>query len=212
MKLTKYVLFVSTMAAILYVIEAVRWHKEPLALNGLAMEPVIHLMNSNAYYDENEQELAMHELEKAIRKTLILKDEVTHKRAVELIDQELPQLIHLINADQIPAQQLHYTYSSMLVALSYLQVYSAKVFLMEDRPADMKECLSKAIYILDKASVLSGPLRHEQQQLVYTALENMYEQPLVHKDYLNQLDRVLVNMANITRSKKNSEQQVARRF
>ncbi|WP_421871214.1 hypothetical protein [Marinoscillum sp.] len=179
MKLTRYLIFILSITAMLYLVDAMKWQYEPLALNGIAMEPVIHLVNSYNYYDGKEQERSLDELESAVRKTMILKEEITHKKSLELLEVSLPDIMALLNSPQtISNSRLNETCTKMLIALTYMQVHSATVSLKEEQYYDMKESIGNAMYILKKALLIADGAERGHEVLIYSQMSELFENPV----------------------------------
>ena len=193
MKRIKYVLFVSTMAAILYGVELMRKHTEPLALNGLAMEPVIHLVNSSDYYRAGEPDRAIEELEHAIRKTMILREEVRYKNSLNLIDRGLPIMVNLMNERHAMSEEkLNQSCANMFIALAYMQVYSAKISLQDRNTVDMKESLSKAMYILKEVLTVTNGDSYTSGIAIYSNLSELKKREIQNsKEFITELDSIL---------------------
>ena len=176
MRLTNYFVFILAITAILYLVDAMRWHYEPLALNGIAMEPVIHLVNSSNYFGEEELERSLRELEAAVRKTMILKEEINHKKSLELLDVSIPSIIELLNKPQvITSTELNDSCTKMLVALTYMQVHSASISLQNEQYYDMKESISNAMYILKRALLIADGMERSHEVQIYSQMAHLFE-------------------------------------
>ncbi len=192
MKLTNYFVFILAITAVLYMVDAMRWHYEPLALNGIAMEPVIHLVNSSNYFGEEEQERSLRELEAAVRKTMILKEEISHKKSLELLDVSIPSILQLLNQPHtITSDELNDSCTKMLVALTYMQIHSATVSLENEQYYDMKESIGNAMYILKRALLIADGMERGHEVHIYSQMAHLFENEVDAEESKQMLNLIL---------------------
>lgn len=194
MKVTNYILFLISLMGVLFTIELYKSNHSAVAMTGLALEPVIHLVNTKLYLEEDHTHRSKSELSSAIRKTYLLKEKVEHKESLRLLDQTLPELVKLHNQAGTGHEyhdKLNESCVKTLLALTYIQIRHAKTACMGERPHEMKLAIKKAMFILKKSLVLSEGTKKDYEVDIYARLSDVLDAKFDQAQASKELDELL---------------------
>lgn len=194
MKASNYLFFLVSLLGVLLIIELVRSNNKNVATTSLALEPVIHLVNTKLYLEEDHAERSKSELAAAIRKTYLLKDKLDHKESLNILGQTLPDLVKLhgqIGADEEFNDQLTQSSVKTLLALAYVQIRHAKSASVINHPHEMKTAIKKSMYIIKKSLLLSEGSKKDYEVDIYAKLSDLLDQKYDQTKANAELDEIM---------------------